>query len=106
VGASLAFMSLGVSRFDSKAFLVVTEMVGICYMCDSAGRSSEHRVHLHWTPGSLHVLVEESPVEVTPDCVVDEPLWRLGLSFRLIPEHHVIVPSALPGKDTNKTSEG
>ena len=40
----------------------------------------------------LHVLVQELAVEVTPDGVIDEAFWHLGLATCLILEHNIIIP--------------
>ena len=45
-------------------------------------------------PCSLHVFVEEAPVEVISNRVVDESLLYFWFGLGLIPENHVIVPSA------------
>ena len=41
---------------------------------------------------SLHVLVQEFPVEVRSNCVVDEALGDFDFTLGLIPEDHVIIP--------------
>jgi hypothetical protein len=36
--------------------------------------------------------VQEFPVEVIPDGVINEALWSLGFTTGLILKHHVIIP--------------
>ena len=44
---------------------------------------------------SFDVAVQEAPVEVIADGVIDHGLLRLGLAARLVLEYHVVVPPPL-----------
>jgi hypothetical protein len=46
----------------------------------------------------LDISLQEAPVKVAPDGVVDEPLLLLGLAPCLVLEHHVFVPPPLDCK--------
>ena len=43
---------------------------------------------------------QETPVEVTADCVIDKSFLSLWFSTRLVLEHNVIIPSPLDLKST------
>lgn len=46
------------------------------------------------SPPSLDVPLQELPVEVTADSVVDEAPGGLYLAACLVLEHHILIPSA------------
>ncbi len=72
-------------------------------MVDKAIRAwqDEHEVVSHsWlarhssrVAESLDVASQEPPMEITPDCVIDEALLHFGFTACLIPEDNIIIPS-------------
>ena len=54
-------------------------------------------------PISLDVSVQESSVEVIPDCVIDKSLPHLRLSPLLVSENHIIIPPPLHLDSTDIT---
>lgn len=49
---------------------------------------------------SFDVSSQETPVEITTNCIIDESFLSLGFSTRLILEHNIIIPAPFDLKRT------
>lgn len=47
---------------------------------------------LTWTAELLHVFLQEFPMEVISDGVIDEALGSLGFAASLVLEDHIVIP--------------